>query len=238
MIPPIKPGDPISARWLNQVARQAGAGPQGGWGTGVIASGKALARQQIPLVELWVATEDFESHEDVYRGQCRRYWRIGEAYAPRGGEEYVYAHKSGLSEGDVLHAAYNIQAGRWEALSVSTTVDQIHLLIMGSPTGGQLTLSVRVTDDAGTATESVVITLPATMADIQAAFETHSKIGEDQWIPHAPGLADDSVSQVLPSREIWFTAHDGLTMGQVEIISIDETKMLGGAHVPYVVLRR
>jgi len=117
---PIKAGDPISARWLNQLAQSAGVESSPGWGGGLTSSSEGgIALAQFNPAQWFHAEEDFASHEDVYRGGCKAWWYhpADNEYAVRGSAVVVYSHNDDVSDGDVFPALFNVQSGRWEKIA-------------------------------------------------------------------------------------------------------------------------
>lgn len=112
---PIKPGQPITADFLNRLRRDE---TSSGWGSGRT-TGSNL---EPPRVQLFKAQEDFAEYEDVYRGLCKDLWydRDNDVYAARGEDLHVYSRVVGVSENDIIAAFFNSQSGRWEGLNTSS----------------------------------------------------------------------------------------------------------------------
>lgn len=105
----------------------------------------------------------------------------------------------------------------------------IRILVMGAPTGGNLIIPVTV----NAVTADVTIGIPATVAQIQTAFETHAEIEEDDFtFASASGGATG-----LPGFEIKITGPvSDLELGEID--NDGASDMTGGAHRPYVIVRR
>lgn len=112
----IRSGQVITAQMLNDLAGEAASRPQGGWGTGVQSSGNALSLPGRDQVQLFRASEDFASGGGAFTGLCKLLWRIDGSYSVHGADQPVYAHVSGIEEGDTFAAFWNSQSGRWEAI--------------------------------------------------------------------------------------------------------------------------
>lgn len=108
---PIKTGQQITADFLNRLRREESSNV---WGSGQ-ATG---ANIQPPGVQLFKAQESFTSHEDVYRGECKLWWRSrqDQEYQEHGEAITVYSQLEGIDVGDIIPSFFNIQSGRWEAI--------------------------------------------------------------------------------------------------------------------------
>lgn len=164
---PIKTGQPITADFLNRLRKSESSI---GWGSGET-SGANIAQ---PGVQWFQAQEAFTSHEDVYRGDSKLWWRnpADNEYAVHGTAIKVYSHFDGIDTDDIIPASFNFQSGRWEVVSPGTcSCPEVDVLnIFGTVISGQVTLTYSfngVTDD-------VVLNYNSTASAAKMAFEAHT----------------------------------------------------------------
>lgn len=114
-----------------------------------------------------------------------------------------------------------------QLVSGGSCTEQIRLNVFGAPTGGDLVLSVKV--NGGTA-QPVTISIPASAGEIEDDFEAHPDIDAGQCVV-------TSVGGSLPSQEMTIKFVNGLSVGDVEIVSQTDSGMTGGSAYTYSHIR-
>lgn len=115
---------------------------------------------------------------------------------------------------------------------------RLSFLTAGDPVSGELLLTIGVYDpDAETWTdEEISIPCPATLTEIKDAIEAHSLIDADQVTVTAAAVDDTFTGDVFPRRQISIVGAGGLSTSRLRISDVDDTELIGGAHVPYTTL--
>lgn len=110
-------------------------------------------------VQFYKAIENFESFEDVYRGDAKLWWYKpnDNEYAVHADEITVYSHNDDVQQDDVFAAVFNRQSGRWEKVGGSgvacdTLVVKIWLTAAELPNGGTITVPMTYDGNSGSPT--------------------------------------------------------------------------------------
>jgi hypothetical protein len=118
-VPPIQPGQVITADWLNKIVRSLQGELKPGWGSGLVSGGRgAVAQQSSYLTAMFKASEDFAEEEDIYKGKAKLWERNPDKkrYENHGDDIDVWSHDGGVAKEDVFPAFFNMQSGRWERI--------------------------------------------------------------------------------------------------------------------------